>query len=73
MIQLIRNNRKDLPVDEKKFKRIVKVAFHQKRKILRNTLKSFTLIKEEEIEDLLPLRAEQLSVDDFINLTNHVK
>ena len=72
VIKLLRNNRKELPVEENKFKRVVKAAFNQRRKILRNALKPFILIHEKEIADLLPLRAEQLSVDDFIKLTNHV-
>jgi len=72
VIKLARNNRKTLSVDEKKFKRVVKAGFNQKRKTLRNALKAFTLINESEIANLLPLRAEQLTVDDFIKLTNHV-
>ena len=73
VIKLVRNNRKELSVDEHKFKRVVKTGFNQRRKTLRNALKPFTLINEKEIANLLPLRAEQLSVDDFIKLTNHVK
>lgn len=72
VIKLIRNNRKELTVDEQKFKRVVKTGYNQRRKTLRNALKPFTLINENEIEHLLSLRAEQLSVDDFIKLTNHV-
>jgi 16S rRNA (adenine1518-N6/adenine1519-N6)-dimethyltransferase len=72
VIRLVRNDRKKLTVDEQKFKRVVKAGFNQRRKTLRNALKPFTLINESEIVDLLPLRAEQLSVDDFIKLTNHV-
>ena len=72
VIKLVRNNRKELTVDEQKFKRVVKTGYNQRRKTLRNALKPFTLINENEIEHLLPLRAEQLSVDDFIKLTNHV-
>lgn len=73
VIKLTRNNREHLPVDEKKFKQIVKVAFNQKRKTLRNSLKAFELINKQEITDLLNLRAEQLSVDNFITLTDHVR
>ena len=72
VIRLVRNNREELSVDEQKFKRVVKAGFNQRRKTLRNALKPFTLINESEIANLLPLRAEQLSVDDFIKLTNHV-
>lgn len=73
VIKLTRNNREHLPVDEKKFKQIVKVAFNQKRKTLRNSLKAFELINKQEITDLLNLRAEQLSVDNFITLTDYVR
>ena len=73
VIKLTRNNRDDLKVNEKKFKQVVKAGFNQRRKTLRNALKPFTLINQKEITDLLTLRAEQLSVDDFINLTNHVR
>jgi len=72
VIKLVRNSRKELYVDEQKFKRVVKTGFNQRRKTLRNALKSFDLKNESEIEHLLHLRAEQLSVDDFIRLTNHV-
>ena len=72
VIKLVRNTRKELTVDEQKFKRVVKTGFNQRRKTLRNALKPFNLINESEIEHLLPLRAEQLSIDDFIKLTNHV-
>lgn len=73
VIKLVRNSRKELPVDEKKFKRVVKAGYNQRRKTLKNAMKAFELINENEIADLLALRAEQLSVDDFINLTNHVR
>lgn len=73
VIKLIRNSRKELPVDEKKFKRVVKAGYNQRRKTLRNAMKPFEIINENEISDLLALRAEQLSVDDFIKLTNHVR
>ena len=73
IIRLTRNNRKTLQVDEKKFIQIVKSAFNQRRKTLHNALKGFTIINIKEITSLLTLRAEQLSVDDFISLTNHVK
>lgn len=73
VIKLVRNRRKELTVDEKKFKRVVKAGYNQRRKTLKNAMKPFELINENEIADLLALRAEQLSVDDFIKLTNHVR
>ena len=73
VIKLIRNSRINLPVKEEKFKRVVKTSFNQKRKTLKNSLKPFKLINESKIANLLTLRAEQLTVDDFIRLTNHVQ
>lgn len=72
VIKLIRNNRKDLKIDNKKFKQIVKMAFNQKRKIIKNSLKSLNLHENKNIQDLLTLRAEQLTIDDFILITKHV-
>ena len=73
VIKLVRNSRKELPVDERKFKRVVKAGYNQRRKTLKNAMKQFEIINGNEIIDLLALRAEQLSVDDFIKLTNHVR
>ena len=73
VIILRRNDRKILTIDEEKFKHVIKTAFNQRRKTLSNALKAFKLINEEGITNLLTLRAEQLSVDDFIKLTNHVR
>ena len=73
VIKLVRNSRKELTVDEKKFKRVVKAGYNQRRKTLKNAMKPFEIINGNEIVDLLALRAEQLSVDDFIKLTNHVR
>ena len=58
--------------DEKLFFKIVKTSFQQRRKTLRNSLKSFNLpinIKEDAIFEKRP---EALSVDDFILLTNMI-
>ena len=61
-----------LEINEKLFFTIVKLAFNQRRKTLRNALKSLN-IDEDKIEDnLLNLRAEQLSVDRFIELTSKI-
>ena len=61
--------RDELDVDYGDFKAVVKIAFNQRRKMLRNTLKP--LFPNEAIAhlDLLEKRPEQLSVDDFIALT----
>ncbi|MBL6657598.1 MAG: 16S rRNA (adenine(1518)-N(6)/adenine(1519)-N(6))-dimethyltransferase RsmA [Flavobacteriales bacterium] len=70
VIRLRRNQRKDLPCDEKKFIRTVKTAFSMRRKTLRNALKSLNLVDEIKAKKFLDLRAEQLSVEDFFELTD---
>ena len=69
VIRLIRKEQQTIACDEKLFKRVVKTAFNQRRKTLKNALKSITLVNEKKAEPYLGLRAEQLSVDDFIQLT----
>ena len=69
VIKLKRNKLKKLPCDEKLFKQIVKAGFNQRRKTLRNALKSFSLENELVTADLLQKRAEELSVEDFITIT----
>ena len=74
VIRLVRNGRKELGVDEKLFKTVVKTAFNQRRKTLRNALRPLLGDNEmpEEGQVFLGKRAEQLSVDDFIRLTEAV-
>ncbi len=70
VIRLTRNDRDKLDCDEKKFIQVVKTAFGQRRKTLRNALKSLNLVDENTASQYLSLRAEQLSVEDFMNLTS---
>ncbi len=70
VIRLRRNDREKLNCDEKKFIQVVKTAFSQRRKTLRNALKSLNLVDENTGSHYLSLRAEQLSVEDFMNLTS---
>ena len=72
VIKFTRNNRKKLECNTSLFLNIIKSAFNQKRKTLRNALKSFSLDKQS-IEHLLQKRAEELSVDDFIKITFHAQ
>jgi len=69
VIKLIRNSRTTLGCNVQLFKRVVKTGFNQRRKTLRNALKSFSLEKELKTTDLLQKRAEELSVEDFIIIT----
>ena len=70
VIRLRRNDRDKLDCNEKKFIQVVKTAFSQRRKTLRNALKSLNLVDENTASQYLSLRAEQLSVEDFMNLTS---
>lgn len=72
VIRLQRNETKELDCDERLFFRIVKQAFQTRRKTLRNALKSLNLSDEVKEMPLLDKRAEQLSVDDFVFLTQKI-
>ncbi|MCH3881494.1 MULTISPECIES: 16S rRNA (adenine(1518)-N(6)/adenine(1519)-N(6))-dimethyltransferase RsmA [Tenacibaculum] len=69
VIRLIRKEDYSLPVDEKLFFRVVKTAFQQRRKMLRSSLKSFNLSDSLKEEPIFAKRPEQLSVNQFIELT----
>ena len=72
VIRLSRNDKKKLDCNEKFFKQVVKQAFSQRRKTLRNALKP--LIGKSGFNDpKLELRAERLSVKDFVYLTNQLE
>lgn len=69
VIRLTRNNTERLACDEKLFVRVVKTAFNQRRKTLRNSLKPM-LQGVACAEPIFDKRPEQLSVADFVALTN---
>ncbi|MEE2954392.1 MAG: 16S rRNA (adenine(1518)-N(6)/adenine(1519)-N(6))-dimethyltransferase RsmA [Bacteroidota bacterium] len=73
VVRFKRNQRQELTCDENLFITIVKSGFNQKRKTLRNALKSFSLENKMELDSLLKKRAEELSVDDFITIALHAK
>lgn len=72
VIRLRRNERKELGCSEEQFFKIVKQGFNQRRKTLRNSLKSI-LVNLPTEEDIFGKRPEQLSVEDFIYLTNLIE
>ena len=72
VIQLKRNEKLKLECNEDLFKRIVKQGFQNRRKTLRNALKPLNLPQSLRIQPVFDKRAEQLSVDDFIELTNKI-
>ncbi|VBB48059.1 Ribosomal RNA small subunit methyltransferase A [uncultured Paludibacter sp.] len=74
VIRFTRNEVKHLDCDEKFFRTVVKTAFNQRRKTLRNSLKS--LVEKENkmfVEEIFNKRPEQLDVQSFIELTNMIE
>jgi 16S rRNA (adenine1518-N6/adenine1519-N6)-dimethyltransferase len=70
VIRLTRNGRKALDCDEALYKRVVKTAFNQRRKTLRNSLKPLLGAGFPDYAGpLFDKRPEQLSVDQFTELT----
>ncbi|MDY6406075.1 MAG: 16S rRNA (adenine(1518)-N(6)/adenine(1519)-N(6))-dimethyltransferase RsmA [Bacteroidales bacterium] len=75
VIRLTRNKRRQLDCDENLFRTIVKTAFNQRRKQMRNSLRTFvenrnTKVENDRLTHFLTQRPEQLSVDEFVELTN---
>ncbi len=68
VIRLIRNNKSKLDCNESLFKTVVKTAFNQRRKTLRNSLKPFLTDKIKDLP-VFKSRPEQLSVEQFVELT----
>ena len=74
VIRMTRNDTRQLGCDEKLFKQVVKTTFNQRRKTLRNSIKPILGKECPLTEDLLfNKRPEQLSVQEFIELTNRVE
>jgi 16S rRNA (adenine1518-N6/adenine1519-N6)-dimethyltransferase len=73
VIRLTRKENYTLPVDEKLFFRVVKTAFQQRRKTLRNSLKTMNLSDSLREDTIFAKRPEQLSVQEFINLTSKIE
>jgi 16S rRNA (adenine1518-N6/adenine1519-N6)-dimethyltransferase len=71
VIRLTRNSVEKLECDEELFVKIVKTGFNQRRKMLRNSIKS--IIHDESISHpFLDKRPEQLSITEFVELTNSI-
>lgn len=69
VIRLERNQRKQLDCDETLFFKVVKQGFNNRRKTLRNALKNLNLAPEISALPIFDQRAEQLTVDEFIHIT----
>jgi 16S rRNA (adenine1518-N6/adenine1519-N6)-dimethyltransferase len=72
VIRLTRNNTVALACDEILFRKVVKSTFNQRRKMIRNSIKSVLLNFDSDFE-LLSKRPEQLGVPEFVELTNWVE
>lgn len=73
VIRLTRNNITDLGCDQRLMKTVVKTAFGQRRKTMRNSLRPLLPKASPVLErDIFGKRPEQLSVSEFIDLTNMV-
>jgi 16S rRNA (adenine1518-N6/adenine1519-N6)-dimethyltransferase len=70
VIRLRRNSRESLGCDEELFFKVVKAGFNQRRKVLGNALKPLGLVVPVKFAGL---RAEQLSVEQFIELTRDLR
>jgi 16S rRNA (adenine1518-N6/adenine1519-N6)-dimethyltransferase len=72
VIRLKRNSVQTLGCDEKLFIKVVKQAFNQRRKTLRNALRGLNMNDELLASDILNKRAEQLTVADYVDITNKI-
>ncbi|HVW96769.1 MAG TPA: 16S rRNA (adenine(1518)-N(6)/adenine(1519)-N(6))-dimethyltransferase RsmA [Mucilaginibacter sp.] len=72
VIRLTRNQTTLLDCDEKLFWQVVKAGFNQRRKTLRNALSSLINKERMQNEPMLDLRAERLTVANFVELTNKI-
>lgn len=73
VLRLTRKKDFELPCNEKLFFSVVKSAFQQRRKTLRNSLKGFNLSENLKANTIFGKRPEQLSVDAFIELTTAIE
>lgn len=74
VIRMTRNNTTALGCNEALFKTIVKTAFNQRRKTMRNSLKGIIIPGSEIVKDkIFDKRPEQISIEEFIKLTNNLE
>lgn len=72
VMRMRRKENYKLPCDEKLLFTVVKTAFNQRRKTLRNSLKSLNLSENLREGSIFDLRPEQISVEQFIELTQKI-
>jgi len=73
VLRLIRKKDFTLPCDANLFFKVVKTAFQQRRKTIRNSLKTFNLSNNLREDTIFDKRPEQLSVQQFIDLTVRIE
>ena len=74
VVRLRRNSRQQLDCDEQLFKKVVKTAFNQRRKQMRNSLQQIVGKGNPILEEnIFTKRPEQLSVDEFVKLTRLIE
>lgn len=73
VIRLTRNKTEKLNCDEKQFFSIVKMAFNQRRKTMRNSLKSMIVSEELKANPIFDKRPEQLGVAEFEMITRLIE
>jgi 16S rRNA (adenine1518-N6/adenine1519-N6)-dimethyltransferase len=73
VLRLTRKEDFSLPCNEKMFYKVVKTGFQQRRKTLRNSLKSFNISNKLKEDTIFGKRPEQLSVAEFISLTQKLE
>ena len=72
VIKLTRKENYSLACDETLLSKVVKLSFQQRRKTLRNSLKTLNLPDNLREDSIFDLRPEKLSGDDFIQLTKRI-
>ena len=72
VIKLTRKENFSLDCDETLLDKVVKLSFQQRRKTLRNSLKTLNLPDNLREDSIFGLRPEKLSGDDFIQLTKRI-
>ena len=72
VLRLTRKENLDIGVDEKLLYRVVKAVFNQRRKTIRNSLKTFELSDNLKEDPIFDKRPEQLAVADFVALTKKI-
>jgi 16S rRNA (adenine1518-N6/adenine1519-N6)-dimethyltransferase len=73
VVRFKRNERRSLSCNEELFTKVVKATFNQRRKQIRNSIRAIITIDDSLLTPLFQKRPEQLSVEQFIELTNFVE